>query len=252
MKDQSRPDDLVFGAHAVEGLLAGGSRLVAEVLVETGHGRELMPLLEAAQARGIPIHTLTPEKARALAGGRAYQGIAVRVRPYVYANADELFDATQNDPCGLLLLLDSVQDPQNLGSILRTAAYFGVKGIILPKDRSVNVTPAVLRTSAGGAARVPVAQVTNLARTVSTLREQNVWVVGAAAHGTTGLRDLPTKGPLALVLGAEGTGLRRLVAASCDSLVTIPSPGRFESLNVGVAAGILLHAAWSRMSGGEL
>lgn len=248
MKENARPDDLVFGAHAVEGLLAGGTRLVAEVLVEAGHGRELMHLLEVAQNRGIPIHTLTPEKARALAGGRAYQGIAARVKPYRYANPEHLFTALIDDPHGILLLLDSVQDPQNLGSILRTAAFFDVKGIVLPQDRSVSVTPAVLRTSAGGAARVPVAQVTNLVRTVRSLQERGVFVAGAAAHGSKGLQDLPVRGPLALVLGAEGTGLRRLVAASCDALVTIVSPGDFESLNVGVAAGILLHAARARMS----
>jgi 23S rRNA (guanosine2251-2'-O)-methyltransferase len=151
-------------------------------------------------------------------------------------------EACSRDPNGILVALDSVQDPQNLGSVLRSAAFFGVRGVLLPRDRSVGVVPSVFRASAGAAAIVPVAQVVNLARALRRCLELDVTPVAAVARGGDSLSVLPASGPLVLVLGSEAEGLRRLVLEACPIRVTLPSPGKFESLNVGVTAGILMHA----------
>lgn len=171
------------------------------------------------------------------------QGIAAELRGLDSVDGDELIERVAADGEGILVALDLVQDPQNLGSILRTAAFFGVAGIIIPKDRSVRLTPSAVRASAGGAARVPVGEVTNLARTLQKCVSIGMSVAGTVVDGGLPLDRLPKTGPRVIVLGSEGTGMRRLVRESCSMNVTIPSPGGFESLNVGVTAGIMLYAS---------
>mgnify|MGYP001016944437 CR=1 FL=1 len=177
-----------------------------------------------------------------LARGRPFQGIAARVAPFSYADLDELLAGVVGRPGAFLVALDQVQDPQNLGSILRSAAFFGASGVVVPQDRSAQVTPAVIRASAGGAARVPVARVVNLARALRACVDAGVVPVGAVARGGVAPSEVPLDAPVVLVMGSEADGLRRLVREACAVLVTIPSPGAFESLNVGVAAGVLMHA----------
>ncbi len=203
--------------------------------------REARAIASEARARGVEVRVLPAAALRDLVRGRAFQGVAARVAPYRYADEQDVLRTILAEPPGLGVALDCVQDPQNLGSVLRTSAFFGVRGVILPKDRSVPVTPAAVRASAGAAARVPVAQVTNLARTLKAWREQGVRVVGSVAHGGMDPSQVPRGGPCVLVLGSEHRGPRRLVRESCDLLVTVPGSGGFESLNVGVAAGILLY-----------
>ncbi len=237
-----RTANLVTGAHAVGEILRSAPGSVIEVFVESPGTREARGLANLARTRGIEVLVLPAAAFRNLVPGRAFQGVAARVAPYRYADELDILRAVLANPPGLGLALDSVQDPQNLGSILRTSAFFGVCGVILPRDRAVPVTPAVVRISAGAAARVPVAQVTNLARTLRAWREAGVRVIGCLAHGGQDLVDVQRGEPTLLVLGSEHEGLRRLVRESCDLLVTVPSLGGFESLNVGVAAGILIHA----------
>lgn len=255
-----RAFNLVVGAHPVGEWLRSSPGDVIEVLVEAPGSREARAVANEARARGVEVRVLSAAVFRDLVQGRAFQGVAARVAPFRYADEHEVFQRVLADPPGLGVALDSVQDPQNLGSVLRTSAFFGVRGVILPKDRAAPVTPAVVRTSAGAAARVPVAQVTNLARTLRAWREAGVRVVGCVAHGGRDPAEAASGEPTVLVLGSEHEGLRRLVRESCDVLVTIasgdpthpPSPsvpggpthplsGGFESLNVGVAAGILIH-----------
>lgn len=241
-------DDLVYGLHPVETYLAEAPTRIREVLVDGGAGAGPRKAAEVANAAGVPVRVLPPEAFRDLARGRPFQGIAARVKPHEYADGDELAEAARTDPSAVLVALDSVQDPHNLGSVLRSAAFFGVRGVVVPKDRAVGVTPVVVKASAGAAARVPVAQVTNLARWLRVCADAGWTVVGAVARGGVTPSALPGMRPLVLVLGSEGEGLRRLVTEACTVHVTIPSPGGFESLNVGVAAGILLAAT---AGGGE-
>lgn len=234
--------DLVFGLHPVEETLRGDVSRVLEVLVDAAAGPAARALAEQAKGVRLAVRVLPPQAFRDLAKGRPFQGIAARLRPFEYADPDEVIRSAASDPRGLLIALDQVQDPQNLGSILRTAAFFGVRGVLLPKDRSVTVTPAVLRASAGAASVVPVAQVTNLARTVRQCNDAGFKTIGAATRDGADPATVGLDGPALLVMGSEAEGMRRLVRESCQVLVTIPNPGAFESLNVGVAAGILVAA----------
>jgi 23S rRNA (guanosine2251-2'-O)-methyltransferase len=247
--DRPDPDaDLVYGLHPCEAYLADAPDRVREVLVDAGAGPGPQAVGAAAKVAGVPVRVLPAEAFRDLARGRNFQGVALRVKPFVHADPDDLLALAA--PGAVLVALDCVQDPQNLGSVLRSSAFFGAKGVLIPQDRAVGVTPVVVKASAGAAARVPVARVVNLARTLRQAAEGGWTVVGASARGGVRPADLPAGVPLLLVLGAEGEGLRRLVSEACDLHVTLPSPGGFESLNVGVAAGILLYQAASRAAGG--
>jgi len=236
-------EDLVYGLHPVESFLAEAPSRLREVLVDASAVGGPRKIADVARAAGVPVRLLPAEAFRDLARGRPFQGVAARVKPYEYADGDEMAGSLAADPTAILVALDSVQDPHNLGSILRTAAFFGARGVVIPQDRAVGVTPVVVKASAGAAARVPVAQVVNLARWLRACADAGWVVAGAVAKGGEGPSALATARPLVLVLGSEGEGLRRLVGEACGVHVTIPSPGDFESLNVGVAAGILLAAA---------
>jgi len=241
MRRRDNDADLVYGAHAVRELIETLPDRVRQVLVDGGGGQRAHRLSEMAKARGIEVRVLPPSAFRKLSKGRTFQGIAARVDPHEYAELQGVVAAATSDSMGLIVVLDSLKDPQNLGSVIRTAAFFGVHGIIIPKDRCAGVTPAVIRASAGAALNMPVVRVTNLTRTLTRLqRDEGMTVIGAVAHGGSDPVAIKTEGPIVLVLGSEEKGLRRLVSETCDLLVTIRSPGGFESLNVGVSAGILI------------
>lgn len=243
-------DDLAFGIHAVDELVAGGADRVRQILLDAAAGPVPRKVADRARAAGIDVRVLPSPAFGELARGRPFQGIAARIRPFAYADLDPVLAVAAGRPGSLLIALDQVQDPQNLGSILRSAAFFGALGVILPQDRSAQVTPAVIRASAGGAARVPVVRVVNLARALRACADAGVVPVGAVARDGKRPADVPGDVPVVLVLGSEGEGLRRLVREACQVLVTIPSPGGFESLNVGVAAGVLMHALVGRSRSG--
>ena len=235
----SDPDDLVYGRHAVEEALARGD--VRQLLLDAAAGSGGRELADEARKRNVDVRVLPPEAFASLARGRPFQGVAARVKPFDYADPDDLIAAVATDPVAVCVALDQVMDPQNVGSILRTSAFYGVRGVFIPKDRAAPVTPGVARASAGAAGRVPVALVTNLARTLTACKDAGITIVGAVARGGVAPADLPRRGPFLLVMGSEAEGLRRLVRETCDVLVTLPSPGGFESLNVGVATGILVN-----------
>ena len=196
----------------------------------------------AAQA-GIPmIEAGRPELDR-LTGGAVHQGLALRIAPYDYVHAGDLTArAAARGEVPLIVALDGVTDPRNLGAIARSAAAFGGHGLLIPSRRSARVTAGAWKASAGALARVPVAQAPNLVRALTSYQEEGLFVVGLDASGTVGVGEMEVAdGPLVLVVGSEGRGLSRLVAQRCDLLAQIPMAAATESLNAGVAAGIALH-----------
>jgi len=169
-----------------------------------------------------------------------HQGIALQVPPYDYLHPDELLKIALNNPPALLVALDNISDPRNLGAIVRSVAAFGGHGVLIPERRSASVTAVAWRTSAGAAARIPVARATNLNRTLKDWADRGMQLVGLDADGDTIVDDLDGGGPIVVVVGSEGKGLSRLVRQSCDSVVSIPMSGPTESLNASVAAGVVL------------
>jgi 23S rRNA (guanosine2251-2'-O)-methyltransferase len=203
--------------------------------------------LELARERQIPVHRvprLTLD--RALSQIR-HQGVVARIAAAEYANAEDLIESLATkigtDDPPLAIGLDGLEDPRNMGSILRTAECAGVHGVFIPERRATGLTDVVAKVAAGALEYVPVARVTNLVRLIEELKERNIWVVGAAGDGPQVYTDWDWKLPVAIILGNEGRGLHRLVSERCDALVRIPVRGQIESLNVAVAAGILLYEA---------
>jgi 23S rRNA (guanosine2251-2'-O)-methyltransferase len=186
------------------------------------------------------------DRLTALAGTEAHQGVAAVVGPYPVVPLQRLTSGEKGPP--LLLLLDGIQDPHNLGAIVRTALCAGAAGIVLPRDRSVGPTPAVSRVSAGALEHTALARVTNLARSIDSLKKAGFWIYGLVAAGGDSLFDCDLKGSLALVVGGEGKGLRRLVAERCDRIAAIPQRGPVGSLNASVAAAVALYEAYRQRS----
>lgn len=237
------PIELLYGRQAVRETLRAGRRKIHKILIAEGTQEKgiVAEILSAAQERGIPCIQAKREKLEKVSGGANHQGLAAEVSPYPYAEFDSLPSARPGET-PLLLLLDELQDPQNLGSILRTAEAIGANGIIIPERRAVGVTPAVVHVSAGAAEHLRVARVKNLVRAIESLKERRIWVFGLENVPDAQIytqADLAV--PLALVIGSEGTGLRRLVREKCDLLLRLPMRGRVSSLNAAVATSIVLY-----------
>jgi 23S rRNA (guanosine2251-2'-O)-methyltransferase len=237
--------DLLTGIHAVEAALNYDAGNVLELYVETGaHNARVKELAERARELGIKPHARDRAALDRMTGGARHQGIVARYRaPAPLAESELPRLAEEAGAAALFLVLDGVTDPHNLGACLRSAEAAGVTAVIVPKDRAVGITPTVRRASAGAADRVPVAVATNLARTLKALKDAGVWLVGLVGDVDTALYQIDLKGPLAIVLGSEGEGMRRLTREACDFLAKIPMRGEIESLNVSVATGIALFEA---------
>jgi 23S rRNA (guanosine2251-2'-O)-methyltransferase len=229
--------EIVYGVRPVVEALRSKRRGVYEVLDSVG-GEEVA--LEAA-ARGVPVKRVPRGRIEELARGGVHQGVVARVGPYPYSGLEEILAA----PDPLVVVLDGVTDPRNLGAMLRVADGAGAGGVVIPKDRAVGVTPVVVKASAGASEHVPVARETNLRRAVEKMKQAGVWTYAAVgeAAGATSYTDLDISGPVAFVLGSEGRGVRRLVREACDGLVSVPMRGAVSSLNVSVAAAVLLFEA---------
>src|SRR3954468_1481111 len=219
---------------------------VTGVYVAEGAERDgrLREVFKVAAERGISILEVPRGELDRMTKGAVHQGLAAKVPAYEYAHADDFLDrAAELKEPPLIVALDSVTDPRNLGAVVRSAAGFGAHGVLVPERRSAGMTAAAWKTSAGAAARVPVAQATNLTRQLKAYQEAGCMVVGLAADGDVSLPDLDlADGPLVVVVGSEGDGLSRLVAETCDQLVSIPMANQLESLNAGVAASVVLYA----------
>ncbi|MCC5863777.1 MAG: 23S rRNA (guanosine(2251)-2'-O)-methyltransferase RlmB [Wenzhouxiangella sp.] len=232
--------ELAMGINSVEGLIRHAPERVVRVWLRRGNAR-LVALAEQLAALGVPVEYADDRALDRLSGEVRHQGVVAEFRPR--QPLDEhglkaLLEAAEEAP--LLLVLDGVQDPHNLGACLRTAAAAGALAVIVPRDRAAGLTPTARRAAAGAAERVPLVQVTNLARCLAELAEQGIWCLGLAGEADSSLYQARLDGPLALVLGSEERGLRRLTRERCDQLVSIPMASGIDSLNVSVAAGVSL------------
>ena len=240
----------IVGINPVEGALNNDAERVREVLVENGQRNpRVHELAEKAKALKIPVHHRPREQLDRVAGEARHQGIVAQYQaPPLATEHDlpDLLEAAGQD--ALVLVLDGITDPHNLGACLRSAAAAKVTAVIVPKDRAVGITPVVRRASAGGADRAPLVAATNLARALRTLKDAGVWITGLAGDTEQSIYGIDLKGPVALVLGSEGEGLRRLTRETCDFVAKIPMPGSMESLNVSVATGIVLFEALRQRS----
>ncbi len=236
--------EFVAGRNAVvESLRAGVPSAVLYVGARVQHDERISEAIKLAADRGVVVLEAGAAELDRLTGGALHQGAALRVRPYAYAHPDDLLArAADAGQLPLLVALDGVTDPRNLGAIVRSAAAFGAHGVVVPSRRGAGVTAGAWKASAGALARVPVARAVNLARALQSYQEAGVFLAGLDAAGDTEIRDLDlATAPLAVVIGSEGRGLSRIVAQACDVLVRIPIAARTESLNAGVAAGIALY-----------
>jgi len=238
--------DVIVGRNPVREALRGRKRRLHRLLVAAGvHEAGLYEIVRAAEEQEIPVERVERRRLDQLAGSVSHQGVVAVAEPLVPFSLDDALDACASEPDALLVVLDHIQDPQNFGAVLRTAEAAGVRAVIVPKRNAAPVTPAVVRASAGATEHIGIVRVANIAQTLERLKEANFWVVGASTDAT---RSIPYTtydftGRHAIVMGSEGTGLARLVAERCDALVYIPMRGRVDSLNVSVAAGILLYEA---------
>ena len=245
--------NFVYGLHAVGAVLEHAPQRLLELwMAQPRDDARTRALAERAASVGVRIQSVGGDVLAKLVGDVAHQGAVASVRPLKGWDERELLDAMARlEEAPLLLVLDGVTDPHNLGACLRTAAAAGAHAILIPKDRAAAVDGVVRKVAAGAAEFVPVATVTNLARAIDSLKECGIWVVGTDGEAPQALYAADLDRPLALVLGAEGAGLRRLTRERCDFLVRIPMAGCMESLNVSVAAGVALFEARRQRGAGS-
>ena len=229
--------ETIYGIRPVVEALESGRRKVFEIIDAVGNEE----VAKAASARGVEVKRTSRQRVEDLARGGVHQGVAAHVEPYPYSGLGEILSA----PEPLVLVLDGVTDPRNLGAVLRAADGAGTSGVVVPNDRAVGVTAAAVKASAGASEHVLVARVTNVRRAVDTMKVAGLWIYAAEAGGTP-FTELDLAGAVALVLGSEGRGVRRLVREGCDGTVSIPMLGGVESLNVSVASAVLLYEARRR------
>ncbi|MBL8296762.1 MAG: 23S rRNA (guanosine(2251)-2'-O)-methyltransferase RlmB [Rhodanobacteraceae bacterium] len=234
--------ELLVGINSVEAALSHDPKNIVELFIETGSANaRLKELSERARDLGVKPHGRPRELLDRMTGGARHQGVVAQYRsapPRSEADLAALIEAAGRE--ALVLVLDGVTDPHNLGACLRSAEAAGVTAVVVTKDKAVGITPIVRRASAGAADRVPFVVATNLARTLRALKDMGVWLVGLAGEDERSYYSLDLKGPIALVIGSEGEGMRRLTREQCDYLARIPMRGSVESLNVSVATGIAL------------
>ena len=237
-------DGIIEGRNAViEALRAGGA--IDKIYLQKGEtDKTLGHIASKARAAGIVVVEADKRKLDGMSRTHAHQGVIALAAMREYVSVQSLLDiAAEKGEAPLLVVCDEISDPHNLGAILRTAECAGAHGVIIPKRRSAGLTAIVGKTSAGAVSYMPVARVANLPATLEELKKQGVWIYGTAADGTTDLYEADLKGPAAIVIGSEGSGMGRLVREKCDFLVSIPMKGRMDSLNASAAAAILLYEA---------
>jgi 23S rRNA (guanosine2251-2'-O)-methyltransferase len=232
----------IYGLHAVRMMLERhAARVLRVYLAERRADERMRAIEELARRHAREVQRVEPRALQQLLGDVAHQGVAAEIEPLAPWGEDALLVALQVAVAPLLLALDGVQDPHNLGACLRTADACGALAVIVPRDRAAQLTPAARKVAAGAAESTPVVTVTNLVRTLRLLKEAGLWVVGADAAAERRADAVDLKGPVVLVLGGEGGGLRQLTRQHCDFMVSLPQRGTVESLNVSVAAGMLLY-----------
>lgn len=232
--------EIIYGFHAVESALKNDPANMLECWVDPHrHDKRIKQIVSQVEKQGISIEYVKKNDLEKRCNSHKTQGIAARYRSLAAAPETSLDQLLSKDQL-LLLVLDGVQDPHNLGACLRTADAAGVDAVIAPKDRAAGLTPTARKVACGAAESVPFIQVTNLARTLKQIKDADVWIIGTAGEADAGLYDVDLKGKLAIVMGAEEKGMRRLTRENCDQLVKLPMAGQVESLNVSVATGVCL------------
>jgi len=236
------PDEIIYGINPVlEALRSERQGLNKILLAEGREGGSVRLLRQLAREKGIPIQVSPKEALDRLAGGGYHQGILGFTAVSSYSTWEDLLDRVRSaQGKAIILVLDSIEDPQNLGSLIRTAEACGVKGVVLPKDRAAGITPAVVRASAGAVAHLPIVRVTNLASTLEELKKEGFWIVGADSGAEKSLYELKFDMNVGVVIGSEGKGVRPLLLKKCDYTVSIPMRGKVSSLNAAIAGGVIL------------
>lgn len=246
-ENNTEEKNFVFGHHAtVEALQAGrGNKLF---LQEDARGEKIEQLKGLAQTQSVPVKWVPKQKLDTLSDHGVHQGILLAITPYQYLTLDELMEQAAAVEAPFLLILDSLEDPHNFGSILRTADASGVNGVVIPKHRSVGITPVVTKASTGAVEYVPIARVTNLSQTIKQLKDAGYWIFGTDMNGTA-YHQWKVDGPIALIIGNEGRGMSAGLKKEVDEMLTIPMTGHVQSLNAGVAAGLLMYEVLRKRSG---
>lgn len=238
-----KKEGLIVGRNAVMQALESGRTIDSVTVAEGQRGGQAAKIIEICREKKIPVKYADSRKLDKLCGGAAHQGVAAFAAAHDYAELDDIFNLAQSrGESPFIVICDGLEDPHNLGAILRTAEAAGVHGVIIPKRNSVTLNYTVAKTSAGAIEYVPVVKVTNIAGTIDTLKDRGVWVFGADMDGTP-WTELDFTGSVALVIGSEGRGLSKLVREKCDFIASLPMKGKINSLNASVAAGILMFEA---------
>lgn len=241
----AKQDEVVFGIHAINSMLKRAPELFIELWFMKGREDErLLPIINLSKKYGIPTQLVSRKVLDEKSEGEQHQGVLARVKQgkvYTESDLDDIVQAAEKkEQTPFFLILDGVTDPHNLGACLRNSDAAGVHAVIVPKDNAARITATVRKVAVGAVDTVPLVQVTNLARTMKQLQTLGVWIVGTAGETDTCLYDVKLQGPMALVMGAEGKGMRRLTRENCDDIVKLPMAGSVSSLNVSVATGICL------------
>lgn len=236
------PDGIIYGINPVlEALRAGRQGLNKIILAEGKAGGPIRLLRRLAREKGVPVQFSPKEALDRLAGTGHHQGVLGFTAASLYSPWEDLLDRVRSARGkAIVLILDSIEDPQNLGSLIRTAESCGVRGVILPKDRAAGITPAVVKASAGAVAHLPIIRVTNLANTLGDLKKEGFWIVGADSRAERPLYEMRFDMNVGLVIGGEGRGIRPLVLKKCDFVISIPMKGKISSLNAAVAGAVIL------------
>ena len=245
-----KDSEIIFGRHSIEEAIEAGAGLKKIYIAKGSKPSYVEKVTGLAKKKGIPVETVNKGYIEKLASGQNHQGVLALMEPFKYSSLDAILKQSKDkgeDP--FLLVLDHIQDPFNLGGILRTAETAGVHGVIIPERRAAGVSAGVYKASVGAAEYLPIAQVVNLPRTLDELKEKGFWVAGADMAGNKIYTRMDLKGPLALVIGGEEKGLSRLMKEKCDFLLKLPMFGKINSLNASVAGGILIYEVLRQRKG---
>lgn len=241
-----KDDDLIFGVHSVLEKLAANPEDIRHILIASSiRTGTFETIAEAARRQGCSVESIGAASLDSMTGHAKHQGVVAKVAPFKYASFPELLERVESCRISCVLVLDHVLDPRNFGSLLRTAEAMGINDVVIPKDRAVGVTATVIKASAGAAHYVRICRVSNLTRSLVSLRDRGAWIMGLDPQGEKSIDEIELPQRLAVVLGAEGVGIRSLIRSKCDYLVSLPMRGRVESLNVGVAWGMFTYE-WVR------
>jgi 23S rRNA (guanosine2251-2'-O)-methyltransferase len=239
-------EEQVEGRNAVTELLASGRKVMRMLVLEGARAGDPLALLTSdARGRGIRVDQVSRRDLDRLSERGSHQGVIALVEPFRYASLEDIITVGHESDASLVIALDHVTDPGNLGAVVRTAEVVGAAGVLVPKDRAVGMTPSALKAAAGAAEHLPVARITNLVQALERLKEAGYWIVGASEKASEEVWGAPLEGRIVLVMGAEGSGLARLTERACDLLVRLPVRGQVSSLNVSAATAVLAYE-WLR------